>query len=245
VDKGGIRDRGHAQQMATREGRLQRGRRRGRSVTARLVGELAATRVVSGVSQRALARELGCSQSAISRLEALRRPEDIPLVRLAEIASLLGLELSAGLHPHGDALLDEGHLALIRRFRARLSPTISISTEVPFPLPGDQNSGTSCCGSAVGNFWGSRPRRASAMCNPSSGGCTAASGMVVPTKSCSFCPTAVRTAGWWATCGWRSANGTRRRRDCCCAVFGPVRRCRDPASFCSRPCSAAAKSACE
>jgi transcriptional regulator with XRE-family HTH domain len=104
------------------------------------VGELAATRVVSGVSQRALARELGCSQSAISRLEALRRPEDIPLVRLAEIASLLGLELSAGLHPHGDALRDEGHLALIRRFRAQLSPTISISTEVPFPLPGDQRS---------------------------------------------------------------------------------------------------------
>jgi transcriptional regulator with XRE-family HTH domain len=89
------------------------------------------------VSQSALARELGRSQSEVSRFESLNRIDDVSLVRIAELASLLGLELSATLHPSGDAIRDKGHQALISRVRAEMFPSGAVRAEVPFPAPGD------------------------------------------------------------------------------------------------------------
>jgi transcriptional regulator with XRE-family HTH domain len=126
--------------MATRETRLQRGRRRGQTVARELVRQLHDGRVVAGLSQRALAAELGCSQSEVSRFEGTRRLETISLVRVAEIASLLGLELSVGLHPIGEAIRDKGHQALIGRFRAQLSDAYIARAEAPLPIPGDLRS---------------------------------------------------------------------------------------------------------
>lgn len=126
--------------MAARETRLQRGRRSGSRLAAKLIGELASARVVAGVSQRALAHELGCSQSEVSRFEGLRAVDTASVVRIAEIASLLGLELSAGLHPIGDTLRDRGHQALLERFRAEIAATYTVRAEVPLPQPGDLRS---------------------------------------------------------------------------------------------------------
>lgn len=123
--------------MATRETRVQRGRRRGHRLARQLVSELAGARVVAGVSQSTLARELGRSQSEVSRFESLTRIDGISLVRIAEMASLLGLELSASLHPLGDAIRDKGHQALLSRIRAEISPSSAVRAEVPFPTPGD------------------------------------------------------------------------------------------------------------
>lgn len=53
---------------------------------------------------------------------------------------MLGLELSAGLHPLGDPIRDRGHQALISRFRSQLSPAWRVAAEVPLPLPGDARS---------------------------------------------------------------------------------------------------------
>jgi transcriptional regulator with XRE-family HTH domain len=126
--------------MATRETRLQRGRRRGRNLAGQLIGQLRERRVTVGVSQRALSRELGSSQSDQSRWENLRNVDAVSLVRIAEVASILGLELHVGLHPMGDPIRDKGHHALIRRFRVELAPAWRVTAEALLPLPGDARS---------------------------------------------------------------------------------------------------------
>jgi hypothetical protein len=126
--------------MATKETRLERGRRRGRSVAGRLMAELIATRQTLNVSQRALALELRRSQSALARLEHLRKLDRVSFVEVAEMASILGLELGAALHPIGDPIRDAGHQVLIKRFRAIRASTIKVLAEVPLPNPGDRRS---------------------------------------------------------------------------------------------------------
>ena len=126
--------------MATRQTRFERGRQRGRAVAARLISELVATRHTLNLSQRALGRELRRSQTAVARLEHLTRIDRVSFVDVAEIASILGLELGAALHALGDPLRDRGHQALIRRFRALLAATIKVVAEVPLPNAGDRRS---------------------------------------------------------------------------------------------------------
>lgn len=82
-----------------------------------------------------MARELGCSQSQLWRIEADQVP--VTVGRLAEMASVLGLELSIGLHELGDPIRDKGHQALAKRFAALLSPRWIVTTETPLPMPGD------------------------------------------------------------------------------------------------------------
>ena len=126
--------------MSTRESRRARGRRIGRAVAARLVGELTTTRTLAGVSQDALGRAIGTSQSEISKLERLVRIDDISFVRVAEVASLLGLELSAALYPRGDPIRDKGQQALAGRFRSILAPQFRVLAEALLPGPGDRRS---------------------------------------------------------------------------------------------------------
>ena len=106
----------------------------------RLVAEMIETRRVAGVSQELLARQLGRSQSVVSRLERLRDIDRVSLVDISEIASLLGLEFSAGLHPAGEPIRDKGHQALIGRFTATLSAAFKVMAEVPLPIPGDRRA---------------------------------------------------------------------------------------------------------
>lgn len=105
-----------------------------------LVGELIEARRLAALSQQAMAAELGRSQPEVSRLEQLMRIDDVSFVRVAEVASLLGLELSARLHALGDPIRDKGHQALIDRFRAVLAAAWRVAAEVPFPIPGDARS---------------------------------------------------------------------------------------------------------
>ncbi|MDQ3937322.1 MAG: helix-turn-helix transcriptional regulator [Chloroflexota bacterium] len=104
---------------------------------SQLIYELREQRISLGLSQRALASELGCSQSEYSRLERTSQPGNVSFVRVAEVASLLGLTLSASLHPEGEPIRDKGHQALISRFRALLSASFKVRAEVPLPGPGD------------------------------------------------------------------------------------------------------------
>src|SRR5688500_12132533 len=90
-----------------------------------------------GVSQREIAGKLGRPQPDMSRLEQLVDIDRVPVVLISEIASLLGLELSAGLHLIGDGVRDRGHQELIKRFRAVLSDAWRVLAEVPLPNPGD------------------------------------------------------------------------------------------------------------
>jgi transcriptional regulator with XRE-family HTH domain len=126
--------------VGTREGRKDRGRRRGEELLRRLIGELRTARQAVGVSQEAVARELGCAQSEVSRLERFEFGT-VSLVRLSEIASLLGLEISAGLHPLGDALRDAGQERAVGRFvKDVAAPPYRVFRETLLPLPGDRRA---------------------------------------------------------------------------------------------------------
>jgi transcriptional regulator with XRE-family HTH domain len=126
--------------VGTREGRKDRGRRRGEQLLRRLIGELRTARHTAGLSQEAVAKELGCTQSEISRLERFEFGT-VPMVRLSELASLLGLELSAGLYPFGDALHDEGQQRAAGRFVQNVAvPPYVIFREALLPLPGDHRA---------------------------------------------------------------------------------------------------------
>ena len=122
--------------MATRETRLQHGRRLGTQTLRRLITELHNERELAGLSQRALARQLGISQSELSRLERFSFAA-VPLVRISEIASILGLEISATLHRKGDAVRDSGQQSAIARFLGMVSPAYVSRREVLLPHVGD------------------------------------------------------------------------------------------------------------
>src|SRR5687767_4787798 len=103
--------------MATKDERRLRGQRRGRMLVARAVAELRNARQLAGLSQDAVAAYLGCSQATYWRIED--RPGDrLAVARLSEIAAILGMEVSLGLHPIGDPIRDRGQQALGHRFDA-------------------------------------------------------------------------------------------------------------------------------
>ncbi len=85
-----------------------------------------------------MARELGISQAHLWRIES--QQVDISAVRLAEIASVLGMELSVGLHDIGDPIRDKGHQALGKRFDAIPGPLWRNRAEVLLPNLGDRRS---------------------------------------------------------------------------------------------------------
>jgi hypothetical protein len=92
-----------------------------------------------GVSQDTMARELGYSPSTYWRLEA-DPSDEVGLVRLSEIASILGLELSIGQHDVGDPVRDKGQQALGKRFDALPSSAWRLTSETLLPTPGDRRS---------------------------------------------------------------------------------------------------------
>lgn len=124
--------------MATKETRLIRGRRRGATLNARILRELLDARVLLGISQRTLAQELGCSQANLWRMEANK--SEVTITRLSEMASLLGLELSMGLHELGDPLRDKGQQVVGKRFEGLLSTNWFVTSEALLPMPGDLRS---------------------------------------------------------------------------------------------------------
>ena len=58
-------------------------------------------------------------------------------MQLARICSVVGLDLSVRAYPNGSPLRDKAQLALLARFRERLSAKLSVQSEVPLPISGD------------------------------------------------------------------------------------------------------------
>lgn len=116
-----------------------RGRRRGRMLLGRAIGELTIARLDAGLSVVALAREVGISKSALARLLG-DELEDVGVTQLSQVASVLGLEVSLGLHPIGDPVRDRGQLAVGRRLDALLAATWRVTNETPLPGAGEQRA---------------------------------------------------------------------------------------------------------
>lgn len=125
--------------MGSYERARERGGRLARRERIRAGDELRSGRVAAGLSQRKLGALCGLSHTAIGRMERgeIRR---ISIDRLAVVAAVLGLEMRISFYPSASPVRDEAHLALIGRFRPRVSPQLGWRTEVPIPIPGDQRS---------------------------------------------------------------------------------------------------------
>jgi hypothetical protein len=124
--------------MATRETRLQKGHRRGVELMRTVVTELRTERQTANLSQRALAAQLAWHQSELNRLERFDFP-NVPLIRLSEVATVLGLELSIRIHRVGDPIRDRASQALIARFLTLVSARCRVTREALLPT-GDRRS---------------------------------------------------------------------------------------------------------
>lgn len=92
-----------------------------------------------GPSGAAVARAVGLSPGQYSRIER-GLSGSVSIEQMARIAAAIGCDLSVRVYPTGQPIRDVAHAALIRRFRARLHPSLRFRTEVPFPDPSDRRA---------------------------------------------------------------------------------------------------------
>jgi transcriptional regulator with XRE-family HTH domain len=98
--------------------------------------ELRLARINAGKTQEQVAQQLGCAKSEVSRREHGLIPS-LGVVALARHAFAVGLQPSIKFFPAVRRPLDHAQLALLRRFRDRISNSWSFQIEVPMPITGD------------------------------------------------------------------------------------------------------------
>ena len=108
----------------------------GRRLISDLGDDLREARLRAGVSQRDVAAATGVSQTKVARTEGGRLLE-VSVLDVARHAGAVGLRLHAKLYPAGPPIRDQAQVALLDRFRKRLSPIWRIRLEAP--LPGDRD----------------------------------------------------------------------------------------------------------
>lgn len=125
--------------MATRERPADRGERLGIAALVRVGVELRQARVGAGLSIDQVAAAVGISNAEVSRIERARSPS-VPIVRVARLAAVVGLDLVCKLYPGANPIRDVAQASLLADFRAHLHPALGWATEVPMPVPGDQRA---------------------------------------------------------------------------------------------------------
>lgn len=106
---------------------------------ADLGDELREARLRAGLRQVDVAAALATSRTRVGYTER-GRLVTVPMLDLARHAGALGLKLNARLYPAGPPIRDQGQVALLDRFRRRLSADWQIRLEAPLPLHGDQRA---------------------------------------------------------------------------------------------------------
>jgi transcriptional regulator with XRE-family HTH domain len=122
--------------VATRERRIDRGRRRARQALAKIGEEFREARLSGGLSQGQLADAVGISQAEMSRIERGAAPW-VTFETLAVIAAVLGLDLPLRAFPVGDPIRDVAQLQLLAKLRALLPLGFTWRTEVPLRIERD------------------------------------------------------------------------------------------------------------
>lgn len=125
--------------MGTAERRIDRGSDRARAILVEVGHGIRLARRTHGLSQSMLGRSAGLSAAQISRIERGLVPS-VPMAHLARLAALVGLELSARLHPDGEPLRDAAQVALLGRLRSHLDQRLGWHTEVPLNATGDRRA---------------------------------------------------------------------------------------------------------
>ncbi|MFI5262330.1 MAG: helix-turn-helix domain-containing protein, partial [Candidatus Limnocylindrales bacterium] len=121
--------------MATNERSVDRAALRMRRSLSGQGEELRTARHLAGLSMAAVGRAVSISPAQVSRIERglIRR---LDLVLLAQMSAAVGLELSLRTYPAGAPIRDKGQMALLGRFRLRVSTIWSWNIEVGV-RPGD------------------------------------------------------------------------------------------------------------
>jgi transcriptional regulator with XRE-family HTH domain len=125
--------------MGTRERRSDIGAARARELISTVLRDLRAGRIDRGLSGAAVARAVGLSPGQYSRIER-GLSGSVSIEQVALIAAAIGSDLSVRVYPSGQPIRDAAHAALIRRFQARIHPSLRLQTEVPFPDPHDRRA---------------------------------------------------------------------------------------------------------
>ncbi len=129
-----IRAASQTEPMPTWQSAAHRGRQRARCLLRRAGEEFRRLRIGSGISTRQLAATLGISHTQVRRIEAGVAPH-VDLDLISRMASVLGAELSLGVHPIGPPVRDKAHVELLERFAARLGPGMTWADGGPDPDP--------------------------------------------------------------------------------------------------------------
>src|SRR4051794_4282987 len=98
---------------------VARSRRVAHEIVRRMCGEIRDARLALGLSQASVARQAGLSRSKVGRIERgeyLR----VPLIEMATLSAVVGLQLSVNAFPVGTPLRDRAHAGLLERFRKKL-----------------------------------------------------------------------------------------------------------------------------
>lgn len=122
--------------MATRERRIDRGRRRASQALATVGEEFRDARLSGGLSQDRVADAVGISQPELSRIERGAAPW-VTYETLVLIAAVLGLDLPLRAFPVAGPIRDVAQLKLLAKFRALLPIGLSWRTEVPLQIERD------------------------------------------------------------------------------------------------------------
>ena len=125
--------------MTTRQRPADTGAERGRYLRNLLGRELRQARIDRGLTQRGIGRAVGLSGPQVSRIERADAPA-VSVGQLAQLLAVVGLELSAGAYPGGQAIRDEPQVRLLARFKEQIHPSLRWSTEVPLPGARDQRA---------------------------------------------------------------------------------------------------------
>jgi transcriptional regulator with XRE-family HTH domain len=122
--------------VPSRERPADRGAALAREIVARVSAEVREARLSAGLGQADVARAIGISVAQLSRIERGLSP-DVTFVMAARLHAVLGMRLSVKSYPDGDPIRDAAQQRLLERFVARCHAELTITWEVPFPIPGD------------------------------------------------------------------------------------------------------------
>ena len=118
--------------MGASERGYDRGTRQGERWVRLIADELRTARLSLGLSQSHVAKAARLSRPMYGRIE--RQYRNVPLIEIAQIGGMVGLELSAKMYPGGSSTQDAAHAKNLARVLRHVAAPLRVATDVPLPF---------------------------------------------------------------------------------------------------------------
>jgi transcriptional regulator with XRE-family HTH domain len=118
--------------MGASERGYDRGTRQGERLVRLVADELRTARLSLGLSQSHVAKAARISRPMYGRIER-GQYRNVPLIEIAQIGGVVGLELSARMYPGGSSTRDAAHARNLARVLRHVAPPLRVATDVPLP----------------------------------------------------------------------------------------------------------------